>query len=728
MNLWVYDSNLVKIGVIEKYRSLIWTNRYYEYGDCEVEAPVTEENIRLLRRGNFLKRDDNDMVCIIRKIEIDTNTESGNYIIATGQDARSILNQRVVLNRAYMTSTYAWQVVTGLIQQAVQQNNDRKIDFMLLNVDQGSLTKRISVDITHAKVFDAVREVLRVLEHGSKFVMENYGGVNKLVFRTYKGRDHTRGQQDLPPVHFSEQLKSVANSQYIESDEDYANSVLIWGDNSDPVNPFVVRIDNGRGLDKFEIFLDKTSMPKKNPGGTTIDDATYTALLKQAGEEELAKHLTTISFAAEVVPSAYEYKKDYDLGDLVTITNSIGYSVDARVIEVIECENENGYTCIPRFEYLRSATFGYVPKAILGANGNLNFVFDEQEYIVGQTYTDNIGTTTITAVYEVPEKISHSRDLPWVGTEENGYRPDITRINFSDSYILYKPKSIRGFLYNLRYVTSVTNLTNLNTEDVTTMYYAFASLGRNASSLTMDVSSLDTSSCTNMSNMFYYTGFGCTTVSIGSIASWNVANVQNFDSFLSHFAYTATAALSFDLADWNTGNATNMRHMFRNCGRNAAQFICNVSRFRTANVTDMSYMFAGAGHAASVWNTYGMHRIGDVWNTSKVTNMEHMFDDIADGVTTLNLDIQGWNVSNVLNMAYMFYSMATTNANITFGDIESWSPIRATDMSYMFAYTGNNNYGTWRLNLSGWDVRAVTNYERFNYASNNHITPPQWAA
>lgn len=41
---------------------------------------------------------------------------------------------------------------------------------------------------------------------------------------------------------------------------------------------------------------------------------------------------------------------DYNLGDIVEVENEYGLKARVRITEVIESEDENGYTCIPKFE------------------------------------------------------------------------------------------------------------------------------------------------------------------------------------------------------------------------------------------------------------------------------------------------------------------------------------------------------------------------------------------
>ena len=58
MDLIVYDSGLNELGVIDEFKSLVWTPRFYEVGSFELRAPMTENNIALLRKNRYLYRPD----------------------------------------------------------------------------------------------------------------------------------------------------------------------------------------------------------------------------------------------------------------------------------------------------------------------------------------------------------------------------------------------------------------------------------------------------------------------------------------------------------------------------------------------------------------------------------------------------------------------------------------------------------------------------------------------
>ena len=47
-----YDQNLNRLGVIDVFRSLIWTRKYYECGTFELHAPLNTRNLQLLAENN----------------------------------------------------------------------------------------------------------------------------------------------------------------------------------------------------------------------------------------------------------------------------------------------------------------------------------------------------------------------------------------------------------------------------------------------------------------------------------------------------------------------------------------------------------------------------------------------------------------------------------------------------------------------------------------------------
>ena len=84
-----------------------------------------------------------------------------------------------------------------------------------------------------------------------------------------------------------------------------------------------------------------------------LKDIVYSTYLLNRGYEKLSEYRAKETFEGEIEPSTtFEYKKDYFLGDIVTVRNEYGIEKKVRITEIIEVEDENGYSVQPKFEYM----------------------------------------------------------------------------------------------------------------------------------------------------------------------------------------------------------------------------------------------------------------------------------------------------------------------------------------------------------------------------------------
>ena len=97
--LYLLDENLKKIYIIDTYSSAIWSPRYNTLGDCELVIQASKENLNKVKECRYISREDDEMSCEIKKIEIQTDEENGDQIIITGTDIKDILNKRIVMNQ-----------------------------------------------------------------------------------------------------------------------------------------------------------------------------------------------------------------------------------------------------------------------------------------------------------------------------------------------------------------------------------------------------------------------------------------------------------------------------------------------------------------------------------------------------------------------------------------------------------------------------------------------------
>ena len=227
---------------------------------------------------------------------------------------------------------------------------------------------------------------------------------------------------------------------------------------------------------------------------------------------------------------------------------------------------------------------------------------------------------------------------------------------------------------------------------------------------------LDTSKVTDMDSMFFYTGSGASTFSMGNLSNWDTSKVTNMNYMFEH---TGRQASTFDLnlANWNVSNVTGMNRMFLYAGLQSSTFNLNLANWKPSKVTDMSYMFEQAGSMATTWNVSGLSN----WNVSNVTNMRSMFSGSAYRATTVNMDLSKWDTSKVTDMGYMFSSVGY-NATTFNLKVSNWNVSNVTNMSGMFANTGQKA-STYSMNLSSWNVSKVTDMSyMFSRAGYNSTT------
>ena len=78
----IYDQALRRKGVIDVYRSLIWTRKYKEAGTVELHAALTEKNLELLQKGNILTMTGSVESAFVEGMAVD---DYSNEITATGR-------------------------------------------------------------------------------------------------------------------------------------------------------------------------------------------------------------------------------------------------------------------------------------------------------------------------------------------------------------------------------------------------------------------------------------------------------------------------------------------------------------------------------------------------------------------------------------------------------------------------------------------------------------------
>lgn len=377
---YLLDDKLNKKHIIDTYSSVIWAKRYNDIGDCELVIAASVENFKKIEECKYIARDDDDMVCKIKKIELKTDIENGDQLIITGIDIKAILNQRIVVKQTNFNGLVE-DYIRILINDAIIKpfNLDRKISNFILS-DKKGYTERISEQVTYDNVGGKIKELCKQYGWGYKVCIND----GKFVFSIYKGEDRSEY------ITFSQNYDNISTTDYTKDDSNIKNIALVAGEGEGVARTTTI-IGSGLGIDRHELYIDARDVSSSidyselltnYPNGKekvinniiyyqvnevniailTKDDKgevsevqlckdIYIENLKSIGYEKMTEYTSVTSFAGEIITGiSYTYKKDYNLGDIVKILNEYGISMNARITEVLENQDESGYKIEPTFE------------------------------------------------------------------------------------------------------------------------------------------------------------------------------------------------------------------------------------------------------------------------------------------------------------------------------------------------------------------------------------------
>ena len=215
----------------------------------------------------------------------------------------------------------------------------------------------------------------------------------------------------------------------------------------------------------------------------------------------------------------------------------------------------------------------------------------------------------------------------------------------------YAPRYIS--FYNYNGISLEEELSNLDTKNITSMTYMFASCNNLKS---LNLSDFNTENVTTMYNMFYNCGLQSL-----DLSSFDTSNVETMSSM-----FESCKSQSLNLSSFNTNKAKNFDAMFKNCSKIVT---LDLSHFDTTNATRMESTFYGCQLLSSL-NVKN-------WNTQKITNMYACFR----GCNKLtSLDLSDFSTPNLTNVGNMFYDCkALTNL-----DIRNFDFTKVTSYTNMF--------------------------------------------
>ena len=339
----ILNPSLDTVAVFFDFISCIWTTQYYGTGEFELVVEYSKDNFNALQIGNYIVKNNTNEIAVIEKVRYDYSADKGGTITASGRMAICLLERRLMCyigNGHPNIYTYcqdgermeaAARRSVGNFAVTTMAPSHLVIDNLLLGVDQGyteTASKRVS---TYLNLYRALTSFLATKNMAHKITYSTNG---YLVYKVYKGTDRS------DTMTFSRNIGNLRSFSYEVDSEPWKNWFCIGGD-GEALQRTVLALQtngypHGGGTERREHFYSASS--NKEDGES---DAAYNNILIAEAEQECGDLIVQRNVEAEIDMTATEYGKDWNVGDVILISDVVDYK--PRITAVIESQTDAGY-------------------------------------------------------------------------------------------------------------------------------------------------------------------------------------------------------------------------------------------------------------------------------------------------------------------------------------------------------------------------------------------------
>jgi len=331
--------------IIDDYTSVLWVERYQTPGDFKIEAPLSSGLVDSLPIGSFLTHLETSVVMMVENHEIKQPKDADPSLSITGRCFTCFMENRTIGDQqAFLTnqvgewvvlSDQTWDQIVTILEGHLISPVDT--DDALIGVDVNHTCSGAStVEARNAKhngVHETVLEILKVDDLGIKSVRPT--PTDPITYFTvYRGNDVST------KVRFSWMRGDLDNVEYFFSNKKLKTQARVIG-------RWVQEVVNPTGADNYDrrtMVVEANDLDEQltaYPAGGTL-----TAIINKMatrGRQALAAQPRISITQADVSDNAnLRYRRDYNIGDLITVDGDFGSSTVMRVVEYAEAEDESG--------------------------------------------------------------------------------------------------------------------------------------------------------------------------------------------------------------------------------------------------------------------------------------------------------------------------------------------------------------------------------------------------
>ena len=351
--------------ILNKTKTIQWVERYRDPGEFEIVAGVSSNLRALLPLGTMLSHLDTLEVMMVENVTIkESEDDEEDQITIRGRSLESYLKHRIVgddietyidIGTGYhlMTTNVpyqlpfdtSWEQTVYMIDQHIVTlfsgtYGDRLLGFVPISNQQhvGPSTAEVRT-MRKQNLHSAVLELLAVDDFGIQTVRPNADNVDPTTteFRIHNGIDRTTD------VIFSHAFGDLNKSEYFWSDAALKTDYLCVS------NYYNLRSDyTATGYDRRVMYVDCTDIDEMYDDTTIIDAPDVNGAMDIRGQQALRAQVRANLLATDVSRSTrYKFKRDYDIGDLITVQGNYDVETVMRIAEHVTFQDEKGESGYP---------------------------------------------------------------------------------------------------------------------------------------------------------------------------------------------------------------------------------------------------------------------------------------------------------------------------------------------------------------------------------------------
>lgn len=403
--VYVKDTKGTIIHIEEAFSSLIWTERYQDDGEFEMDLPLKIANKDAYKKDNYVIMDDSDVTMLIETIE---TTDSDSTLKISGRSLSCLLERRVNASKALELHEHPIcyegdfeDVVSAIVRDDITHSYAEDYEWRHYNADGeivGGYGDRAFIvkvkydtpgrDISNFSYVNTVSNVAvskkyedlksihdiivsfsKTYVTGFRIDLDNYGN---FIFKTYKGTDRTGITKSESPVIFGPSMDNVIYVNSFDDDTNYKNCVLVVQDyeepdedkelqpgDNDPCVGFYFRDVPVYGIDRREFIVDADKPQKDSETGEMegTNEEFRQAAAEEAFESDDYDRIKTTEGAVDPLVQ-YKLGSDYFLGDIVRIESWTGEYSISLIDEIVRSYDSEGYVVTPNFKSMDDYDYG----------------------------------------------------------------------------------------------------------------------------------------------------------------------------------------------------------------------------------------------------------------------------------------------------------------------------------------------------------------------------------